>query len=137
MKRTCAYSVVLVIVLNSDALSTEPGTAKEPIRYIGQPNLVDQHYHDGQFRPVIGVRHHQVFRANRTHATARDGSRNRYNHSPMLAYWNHTFYLCHVASEWKEHGVPTQTYLSSSENGRDWGKPRMTLGFSTPSAMAV
>lgn len=126
MNKTLIHFTWLTIFLVvGPVISTEPGTPEEPIRYIGQPKIVDQHYHDGQLRPAIGVCSYQAFRANRTHATGEDGSKNRYNHSPMLAYWNDTFYLCHIASEYKEHGVPTQTYLSSSKNGKDWKKPRL------------
>lgn len=128
MKFVRIHLIFLICLFSlSASLAQTPGSEEEPIRYIGQPKIVDQHYHDGQLRPAVGVHSYQVLRANKTNPPEDDGSGNRYNHAPMLAYWNATFYLEYLGSEWKEHGTPTQTYLFSSKNGVDWDQPRLVF----------
>ncbi len=103
----------------------QPGTAQEPIRYVGETKITDQHYHDGQLRPAVGVHNYQVFRANPTNPTEDDRADNCYNHAPMLAYWNDTYHFEYIGSKWGEHGQPTQTYLIQSKDGVDWEAPRL------------
>lgn len=101
------------------------GSAAEPIRYVGAPKLTDQQYHDGQLRPAIGVHSYQILRANPTNPTEDDRAGNCYNHAPMIAYWNDTYFVEYIGSKWSEHGEPTQTYLLTSKDGIQWGTPRL------------
>jgi hypothetical protein len=112
---------IILCLLNWNTVTAQT----EPIRYIGEPKIADQQFHDGQLRPVIGVHSYQVLRANRTYPPETDKSGNCYNHAPMLAYWNNRYYLEYLASAWNEHGIPTQTYLTSSADGISWESPKL------------
>ena len=103
IKNLCITALATVCFYCMVGISTasEPGTPEEPIRYAGQPKIADQRFHDGQLRPAVGTHSYQVFRANKTFPTADDGSVNRYNHAPMLAYWNGRYYYEYLGSEWR------------------------------------
>ncbi len=92
--------------------------AQDTLRYSGN-TLANVDYHHGQLSPAIGVHNIQTFRANRS-----DAQNNwTYNHQPMLAYWNNTFYLEYLSNPIGEHVPPGQTYLQTSINGYDWKNP--------------
>lgn len=95
---------------------------QEPVKYVGQ-EMVNIDYHHGQLRPAIGVQSYQVLRANRTHPELAEGYGWTYNHAPMLAYWRGRFYLEYLSDPVSEHVPPSQTLLTSSEDGRHWEKP--------------
>ncbi len=46
-----------------------------------------------------------------------------YNHQPMLAYWNNTFYLEYLCNPVGEHIAPGMTVLQSSKDGYNWSLP--------------
>lgn len=94
--------------------------AQDTVRYIGK-TLSNVDYHHGQLSPAIGVHNIQTMRANR-------GDQNNttswtYNHAPMLAYWNNTFYLEYLSNPVGEHIAPGQTLLQSSKDGYSWSAP--------------
>ena len=101
------------------------GTPEMPIKFIGTPQWMKDNRHDGHLRPVVGVQNIQILRANRTNPPETNKAGNTYNHAPMMAYWNDTFYVQYLAHEWEEHGNPTETYLLSSKDGYDWSSPQV------------
>lgn len=98
--------------------------AQDTIRYTGT-TLSNVDYHHGQLRPAVGVHNIQVMRASREHAAESDGFGWTYNHAPMLAYWNNTFYLQYLANPVGEHVPPGQTLLVTSKDGYNWSKPQV------------
>jgi len=96
--------------------------AQDTVQYIGT-TLSNVDYHHGQLSPAIGVHNIQVFRANREHP-AWGGNHNwTYNHQPMLAYWNNTFFLEFLSNPVGEHIPPGETVLQTSKNGYQWSDP--------------
>lgn len=98
--------------------STTVLTAQDTVRYTGK-KLVNVDYHHGQLSPAIGVHNIQTMRANRSNAA----NSWTYNHAPMLACWNNTFYLQYLANPVGEHVPPGQTWLQSSKDGYHWNEP--------------
>ncbi len=94
--------------------------AQDTMRYTGSTQSnVD--YHHGQLSPAIGVHNIQTMRANRS-----DNNQTTswtYNHAPMLAYWNNTFFLEYLSNPVGEHIAPGQTLLQSSKDGYNWSAP--------------
>jgi hypothetical protein len=95
---------------------------QDTVRYIGT-TLVNVDYHHGQLQPAIAVHNIQTMRANREHPDQSDGVGWTYNHAPMLAYWNNTFYLQYLSNPVGEHVPPGQTFLQTSKDGYSWSKP--------------
>lgn len=93
--------------------------AQDTIRYTGSA-LSNVDYHHGQLSPAIGVHNIQVMRANRADTGANNWT---YNHQPMLAYWNNTFYLEYLSNPVGEHVAPGRTLLLSSKDGYNWSNP--------------
>src|SRR5690554_1378429 len=91
--------------------------------YYSGTELSNPAYHDGQLSPVAGVHNIQVMRANREYPDASNGNGWTYNHQPMLAYWNGTFYLEYLSDEVGEHIPPSQTFLQASKDGYNWSDP--------------
>lgn len=96
--------------------------ATDTIRLI-TTTLSNPDYHHGQLTPAIGVHNIQVLRANREHPENADDYGWTYNHAPMLAYWNNTFYLEYLSNPLGEHIPPGQTLITSSKDGYNWIKP--------------
>lgn len=96
--------------------------AQDTVRYTGN-TLVNIDYHHGQLRPAMGVHNTQVLRANREHPDQAEGFGFTYNHAPMLAYWNNTFYLEYLSDRIGESVPPGHTLLLSSKDGNNWTKP--------------
>ncbi|MCD0489350.1 exo-alpha-sialidase [Pedobacter sp. MC2016-14] len=96
--------------------------AQDTVRYTGT-TIVNADYHHGQLAPAVGVHNIQVFRANREHPELADGLNWTYNHAPMLAYWNNTFYLEYLSDPVGEHIPPSRTLLQTSKDGYNWSKP--------------
>ncbi|MVM36924.1 six-hairpin glycosidase [Spirosoma sp. HMF3257] len=109
--------VCLIVLLNFTQLQ-----AQDTVRYVGQ-TLSNVDYHHGQLSPAVGVHNIQVFRANREHPELAGGTNWTYNHAPMLAYWNNTFYLQYLSNPVGEHVAPGQTLLLTSKDGYSWSKP--------------
>src|SRR4030042_550547 len=80
-------------------------------------------YHHGQLPLALGVHNIQVVRANRENPEMAEGKGWTYNHAPMLAYWNNTFYLEYLSNPMSEHVPPGQTLLVTSKDGYSWSKP--------------
>lgn len=97
-------------------------SAQDTVRYTGH-TLVNVDYHHGQLAPAVGVHNIQVFRANREHPEWAGGVNWTYNHQPMLAYWNHQFYLHFLSDPVGEHIPPGQTFLLTSKDGYQWSQP--------------
>ena len=96
--------------------------AQDTVRYVGQ-TLSNVDYHHGQLSPAVGVHNIQMFRANREHPERAGGMNWTYNHAPMLAYWNNTFYLQFLSNPVGEHVPPGQTLLLTSKDGYKWSAP--------------
>ena len=94
--------------------------AQDTVRYIGK-TLSNVDYHHGQLSPAIGVHNIQTMRANR--ADNNNITSWTYNHAPMLAYWNNTFYLEYLSNPVGEHIAPGQTLLQTSGDGYNWSSP--------------
>src|ERR1700754_850356 len=92
--------------------------AQDTVHYTGK-TLVNVDYHHGQLSPAVGVHNIQTMRANRGNAI----NNWTYNHAPMLAYWNNTFYLEYLANPVGEHVPPGQSLLVTSKDGYAWSKP--------------
>lgn len=95
---------------------------QDTIRYTGN-TLVNVDYHHGQLSPAIGVHNIQTLRVNRDNKETGFGW--TYNHAPMLAYWNNTFYLNYLSNPVGEHVPPGQTLLQTSADGNAWSKPQI------------
>ena len=91
---------------------------QDTVRYIGK-TLSNVDYHHGQLSPAIGVHNIQTMRANRANAV----NNWTYNHAPMLAYWNNSFYLEYLSNPIGEHVPPGQSYLQTSKDGYTWTEP--------------
>lgn len=96
--------------------------AQDGAYYTGK-TLSNVDYHHGQLSPAVGTHNIQVLRANREHPELSDGLGWTYNHAPMLAYWNGTFYLEYLNAPVGEHMPPGQTMLITSKDGYSWSKP--------------
>ncbi len=99
-----------------------PVLAQDTVRYTGQ-TLSNVDYHHGQLHPAMGVHNIQVLHANRQEPTPANGYGWTYNHAPMLAYWNDTFYLEYLSDSVGEHIPPGQTLLVTSQDGYQWSTP--------------
>jgi hypothetical protein len=106
--------------------SAQTGSEHEPVRYVGGVSI-DPAPHDGRLRPAIGVANYQTFRANRTHPERAEGFGWTYNHAPMLAYWNDTFYQEYLSNPVDEHIAPGHTLVVTSRDGRTWSQPQVVF----------
>jgi len=93
--------------------------AQDTVRYTGS-TLSNADYHHGQLSPAVGVHNIQTMRASRADTGAASWT---YNHAPMLAYWNNTFYLEYLSDPVGEHIPPGQTLLQTSKDGYSWNYP--------------
>jgi hypothetical protein len=114
MSRFFLYTIAVFFVV--------PAWGQEIVHYSGH-TLSNVDYHHGQLSPVVGVHNLQVFRANREHPALADGFGWTYNHAPMLAYWNNSFYLEYLSDKIGESVPPGQTLLLTSRDGLNWSKP--------------
>lgn len=114
-----------VLMAGVFTMSTVIVNAQEHVvRYTGE-TLSNVDYHHGQLRAALGVHAIQVMRANREHPETADGFGWTYNHAPMLAYWNNSFFLQYLSDSVSEHVPPSQTLLLTSSNGYEWSKPKV------------
>ncbi|MGO4771149.1 six-hairpin glycosidase [Flavobacterium sp. W22_SRS_FK3] len=95
---------------------------QDTIRYTGK-TLSNIDYHHGQLGPAVGVHATQIMRASREHPEKADGFGWTYNHQPMMAYWNNTFYLHYLSDPSGEHIPPSHTLFMTSKDGIIWTKP--------------
>ncbi len=106
--------IVYILLLLSASVN-----AQDTVHYTGS-TLSNVDYHHGQLPPVVGVHNIQVMRANRADTGANNWT---YNHQPMLAYWNNTFYLEYLSNPVGEHVPPGRTLLMRSKDGYNWSAP--------------
>jgi hypothetical protein len=66
-----------------------------------------------------------IMRANRSRPEEADGFGWTYNHAPMIAYWNDSFYVNYLSDPVGEHIPPSQTFLLTSKDGVSWSKPQV------------
>jgi hypothetical protein len=127
MKRIC-IPVVSVFVIPM-LVFTQTGGDVEPVRYIGDISTSNSDYkhgyHDGQMQPAIGIQNYQILRANRSHPEWSDGMGWTYNHAPMLAYWNGSFYCQYLTFPAGENIAPGVAMLTRSGDGKNWEQPRI------------
>lgn len=114
-------SVALSLFLGAGAVQ-----AQELPHYTGD-KLNNPDYHHGQLSPALGVHNIGVFRANREHPELADDLGWTYNHAPMLAYWNNTFFLEYLSDPVGEHIAPGATLLTTSKDGYSWSKPEIVF----------
>ncbi|MBW4889025.1 exo-alpha-sialidase [Mucilaginibacter sp. HMF5004] len=100
--------------------------AQDTVHYTGN-TLVNVDYSHGQLAPAVGVHNIQIFRANREHPEKADGFGFTYNHAPMLAYWNNTFYVEYLSDKVGESVPPGQTLVVTSKDGQSWSKPTVVF----------
>lgn len=105
----------------------------------GTPPYADTRFHDGRFRPAVGVQNIEVLRGNRSHPEwLYDMSRMvsypdagfgklgfTYNHAPMLSYWKRMFWLEYLSCPKDENRDLGHTLLTWSEDGRSWARPEV------------
>lgn len=117
--------------------------AKDLVHYTGTV-MSNVDYHHGQLQPAIGVHNQQIMRANRALPQETDGYGWTYNHAPMIAYWNNTFFVEYLSDSISEHIPPCHTLLIHSKDGKQWSKPEVIFpkykipdGFQKPGDNAV
>src|SRR5580658_6136344 len=115
-----------VIAQDADTAASNEAGVRELVHYSGK-TLSNVDYHHGQLAPAVGVHNIQVFRANREHPEMADDSGFTYNHAPMLAWWNNTFYLEYLSDRVGESVPPGQTLLLTSKDGMVWSKKPIVL----------
>lgn len=96
----------------------------DTVKYVGK-TLSNIDYHHGQLSPAVGVHATQIMRASREHPEKSDGFGWTYNHQPMMAYWNNTFFVEYLSGRSGEHIPPSQTLLVSSKDGVNWTMPKV------------
>lgn len=99
---------------------------QDTVHYSGN-TVANVDYHDGRLSPAIGVHSQQIFRANRQHPELADGYGFTYNHQPMMAYWNNTFYVEYLSDKVGESVPPGQTLMITSKDGSNWSKPAVVF----------
>ena len=112
------FTVALLSLPFATALHVNP-----PVTYTGTQTATTAA--DGNLRPVVGVQNIQVYRANRTAPTHGDQLSHTYQHAPMLAYWRGKFYLEFLSAPVNEHDNPTDTSLTTSDDGLTWTPPQL------------
>jgi hypothetical protein len=110
----CRFLILLIA-----ATITFGAHSQDTVRYTGS-TLSNVDYHHGQLSPAIGVHNVQTMRANRSDTGTTGWT---YNHAPMLAYWNNTFYLEYLSNPVGEHVPPGRTLLQTSKDGYRWTRP--------------
>ena len=115
-------SIIFLVSVNSIAIA-QPGTASEPLRYVGSES-VDINYHDGRLRPAVGVQSYEVMHSNRAHPELSDGFGWTYHHQAYLVYWNGKYYYEYLSCPVGENRDGGRTSLVMSVDGIHWDFPR-------------
>ena len=97
--------LTILLIINYSLL-----IAQDTVRYTGT-TLSNVDYHHGQLSPAIGIHNIQTMRANR--ADKNTTTSWTYNHAPMLAYWNNTFYLEYLSNPVGEHIAPGTNIIAN------------------------
>src|SRR6187399_448081 len=106
--------LTILLIINSSLL-----TGQDTVRYIGS-TLSNVDYHHGQLSPAIGVHNIQIMHANRDLPDSLHAFGWTYNHAPMMAYWDNTFYLPYLSNPVGEHVPSGQTLMQTSKDGYNW-----------------
>ena len=131
------FLTLLILFPFASQVRAQTGSSYEPVRNIGQIGI-NPNVHDGGLRPPIGTASHQTLRANRTHPEWADDFGWTYNHASNLAYWNGKFYQQYLSNPVDEHIPPGHTLITTSENGRDWEKPKVVFpAYQPPSGVKI
>ena len=109
------FALLALVALTSVSLLCQ----ETPLKY-ELDRMANIDYSHGQLPSVMGVHNIQIMRANREHPDFAEGFGWTYNHAPMVAYWNQTFYVSYLSDPVGEHMAPGQTYLQSSLDGYHW-----------------
>jgi hypothetical protein len=117
-----SLSILALACVLTTLCNAQTGSIHEPVRYMGGI-AIDPRPHDGRLRPPVGATNVQVLRVNRTNPEMAEDYGWTYNHAPMIAYWNDTFYVQYLSNPVDEHIAPGHTLVSMSKDGLDWGKP--------------
>ena len=139
MKKGNIYKVgvTALILAMSVPLLAQTGTEMEPVSYIGG-EICNPRLHEGGLRYAIGTENIQVMRANRLHPEKADGFGWTYNHAQNITYWNGMFYLQYLSNPSDEQQPPGHTYLVTSKDGRNWGKPFVVFPvYKAPEGVAI
>jgi hypothetical protein len=111
--------IVFSLLAGLSAITTQ---AQDTVHYTGT-TLSSVADHHGRLPLAMGVHNIQIVRASREFPTAKYSYGWTYNHAPMLAYWNNTFYLEYLSNPVGEHVPPGQTLLMTSKDGYHWTEP--------------
>jgi hypothetical protein len=102
----------------------------------GYPPYANTDYHDGGFRPAIGVHNFKIVRSNRTYPELVTeeipnypdaGFINvgfTYNHQPMICYWQDKYWIFYQSGPVHEHQPPCYGLITWSDDGWNWAKPQ-------------
>ena len=104
----------LILVVLFSAVLTIPKVYGQGLAHYTGTATANPALHDGGLAPVMGVHNIQIMRG------ARGWS---YNHQPMMAYWNHRFWVHYLSDPRSEHEPPGRTMLMSSVDGYTWTQP--------------
>ena len=118
-KSVIAIVCVVFVVFFSEA-------QQDTIKYVGT-TLSNIDYHHGQLSLVVGVHATQIMRASREHPEMADGYGWTYNHAPNIAYWNNTFFVNYLSDPVGEHIPPSQSFLITSKDGKNWSFPKVVF----------
>lgn len=110
------YIIMAAVMLATGA------QAQDRIHYTGT-ELSNPQRHDGGLSPVVGVHNIQTLRANREKPSQANGDGWTYNHQPMMAYWQGSFYMHYLCDPVDEHVPPSRTMLQTSKDGYQWTDP--------------
>jgi hypothetical protein len=113
-RRIRIASLLLAVALDA--------SAQDGVHYTGK-TLSNVDYHHGQLSPAVGTHNIQTFRANREFPERAEGLGRTYNHAPMLAYWEGTFYLEYLNAPVGEHVPPGRIMIQTSKDGYSWTTP--------------
>ena len=102
--------IKIAILFITIAVCWSAAKAQDTVRYTGN-TVANVDYHNGRLSPVIGVHNMQIFRANREHPDRADDFGFTYNHQPMLAYWNNSFYVEYLSDKVGESVPPILKHL--------------------------
>jgi len=102
----------------------------------GFPPYADTDYHDGQFRPAVGVHNYKIVRSNRKFPelvtevvpnypdSEFKDTGFTYNHQPMICYWKDKFWVFYESGPVHEHQSPCYGLITWSEDKNNWAMPQ-------------
>jgi hypothetical protein len=134
-------SVVVLLLAGSIALKAVISFTMQEVDILprfngGQPAFANTDYHDGRFRPAVGVHNFEVIRCNRTYPElvtekvpnySDAGFENigfTYNHQPTICYWQNKLWVIYESAPAHEHQYPCYALVTWSKDGRNWEKPQ-------------